>query len=672
MKDSREPSEATDRGAEVVLVCMPWHDLANPSLALSLLKALLARDGIAAAVEYPSLRFAEMIGPTTYLKLSTSPNAKMVCDWIFSAAAFDKNPDEPLPAVAGRPRIENYTHVRKKAIEHVDETARRILAGRPKIVGCTSTFQQHPASLALLRRIRELDPEVITMMGGANCETRMGRSTHTNFPWVDFVVSGDADHLIALLCRAVFEHGRALEAADLPDGILAPIHREIGYPAGPPGGDGVPRAIFQDMDSLPYPDFSDYFAALRSSPVGPAIDVGMVLETSRGCWWGAVSQCAFCGLNGIGIGFRGKSPKRALAEFEWLAERWKIRSVEMADNIFDMKYFDTVLPELARAEPPWKIFYETKANLKRSQVQAFREAGVRWLQPGIESLSTQVLDTMGKGAKSSTNVLLLKWSRELGIRSVWLFLWGFIGEEDAWYAETAELVPLLVHLQAPKGVRKIRYDRYSPHFNRQKEFGLRLVPTPMMAQIYPLPEEDLQDLAYFFVDSGEEIDNSEEEVPPERPGVRAVDQAVEEWREIFDSGQAKLTWEEVDDGLLITDTRPCAVSERRILNPLESAIYRACEEGPGPRRLAADLARRLSEPPSRETVESVIDELIRTRLMVRLDNRLISLAVRADAPDWPYSEVTFGIVDFEKAQLIETRLDLDYVLRLLPREATTT
>ena len=43
------------------------------------------------------------------------------------------------------------------------------------------------------------------------------------------------------------------------------------------------------------------------------------------------------------------------------------------------------------------VFYETKANLTKDQLRALREAGIGTIQPGIESLSTDVLRTMRKG-----------------------------------------------------------------------------------------------------------------------------------------------------------------------------------------------------------------------------------------------------------------------------------
>ena len=99
--------------------------------------------------------------------------------------------------------------VRTHSAAYVDRLADAIVARRPRIVGCSSVFQQHCASLALLKRIRELSPETVLLMGGANCEGEMGVETLRAFPWVDCVVSGEADAIFADLCGLLLDAGRA-------------------------------------------------------------------------------------------------------------------------------------------------------------------------------------------------------------------------------------------------------------------------------------------------------------------------------------------------------------------------------------------------------------------------------------------------------------------------------
>ncbi|MGG2324741.1 hypothetical protein, partial [Salmonella enterica] len=84
-------------------------------------------------------------------------------------------------------------------------------------------------------------------------------------------------------------------------------------------------------------------------------------------------------------------------EMDAAVARWGIDRIEMVDNILDMTYFRSLIPELGDAAPPLKIFSETKSNLKREQIAALARAGVRWIQPGIESLNSGTLKLMGKG-----------------------------------------------------------------------------------------------------------------------------------------------------------------------------------------------------------------------------------------------------------------------------------
>ena len=189
----------------------------------------------------------------------------------------------------GRPRlVADLRAVRQAAAGFIDRAAERVLATGARIVGCTSTFEQQAASLALLRRVRELDPTVITLLGGANCEGVMGRTAHRSFPWVDYVVAGEADALIADLCRRILAEGREIPAGELPPGVYGPAHRDGGRT---PLGE-APRPVFRDLDSLPVPDFDDYFRGLDGSPFAAAVRPGLPLETSRGCWWGERSATA--------------------------------------------------------------------------------------------------------------------------------------------------------------------------------------------------------------------------------------------------------------------------------------------------------------------------------------------------------------------------------------------
>lgn len=634
----------TDGGApDVCFVSMPFVEIQRPSLGLSMLQGILARDGISSQVVHASVWFAEKVGARPYATAMTTPPTFLADEWTFAGAAFPESrgrDEEYLEMLAdglrdpfigiAEPgeRIDLLRRLREAAIEFVDETAHRVLALGARVIGCTSTFEQHTASIALLRRIREIDPDVVTMMGGANCETAMGEATHRNFPWIDFVVSGEADGIITGLCRKILDQGRDIPLDELPPGVLAPRHRSM-LPMV--GRKPTPRALFGDLDSIPTPKFDDYFATLDASPLKSRIVPAIPLETSRGCWWGDKHQCTFCGLNGSSLAYRSKSADRVIEEIETHLDRHGIYNFEVVDNILDMKYFKTLLPRLAEDERPWRFFYEVKANLTRPQLELLAKSGVDWVQPGIESLHTEVLRLMDKGVAGWQNIQLLRWSQELGIRLSWSLLWGFPGEKDDYYGEMAEWIPLLEHFQPPFGLNPLSFHRYSVYHSQAKRLGLVLFPVTAMSYVYPVAETELDQLAYFFTtDPGRKRLDPFGRNPDGSltPGVQATLEVVEHWIDATHSRRPPVLSMTDDDGVLdVVDTRACAVKAFWNLTGLDRAVLLACDHSPRPAGLAEIVRRDHAVTATDEEIAEAADRLVRAKLVLPIDGRLAPLVV---------------------------------------------
>ncbi len=210
------PGEALEKDvtADVSFVLMPYTSVERPSIALGTLTACLRESGISTTTVYANLLFADQIGITAYEGINTSGVHHNIGEWTFAAEAFpdaDLHAEEYLSSLVetlGCPPTAKaeLLAIRRVARRFIDDVAHRVLEGQPRIVGCSSMFQQNCPSLALLRRIRQLNPNVITMLGGANCEGAMGRVLHRSFEWVDYVVSGEADKLLPELCTSIFEY----------------------------------------------------------------------------------------------------------------------------------------------------------------------------------------------------------------------------------------------------------------------------------------------------------------------------------------------------------------------------------------------------------------------------------------------------------------------------------
>lgn len=626
---------------------MPYAGLDHPSIAIGLLKAGLNRAGIKSKAFYANFKFAEEIGLARYQSIDIRQAGDLVGEWTFSESAFpdfSPNHQKYFELLKLKPeRQEILWEIRKAATQFVDRVAQQIIDLQPQIVSCSSTFQQHCPSLALLRRIRELNPNIITLMGGANCEGVMGVTTHREFPWVDFVVSGEGDELFVELCSLLLANGRNLDSQKLPYGVIDRVDRnqdETPLVA--------PRATAHNLDEIPIPDYDDYFETWRNSPLNSLVRPGLLVETSRGCWWGERSHCTFCGLNGTGMTYRTKSLTRIIEELVFLSKRYGINRFEVVDNILSTSYFDQLLPILAAHKERFEIFYETKANLNRQQVKQLVEAGVRWIQPGIEGLHDSILRLMKKGTNAAINVQLLKWAREYGLRLSWHMLYDLPGDRDEWYLEMAQWLPLIIHLEPPSGLLKTQYHRFSPYHERPEDFGIETAPFRTYAYVYPLSKEAIADLAYFFEESAEQ--NRDQSMLAKKMGCSGFKAALDfmvQWIDMFWSALPPLLcMSEQGERLQIVDTRPCAIDRVFYLEGLNRRIYLLCDQALTPRELIKALRNKYELALSWQEIQPAIDELQKLKILVKLSGRFLSLAVAGDIPRlWTEREFPGGYTD---------------------------
>jgi ribosomal peptide maturation radical SAM protein 1 len=407
----------------ILLVSMPFGALGRQALGLSLLKPVLQAAGHRCEVRYLTFPFAELAGHHHYRWLhDEAPYTAFAGDWAFTEALYGPRPGADARYVQEILRdtwklnddaLRRVRTVRAAAAPFLDWCLQAIDWSRYDIAGFTSTFEQNIASLALARRLKQHFPQLLTVFGGANWEGEMGHELHRQFPFVDFVCGGEAELSFPALLERI-EGCRPLH--DVPGLVFR--HRGESVHTGNP--DRLER-----LDDLPEPDYSDYYGDLNDSTLAAEVTPALLFESSRGCWWGAKNHCTFCGLNGAGMAFRSKSPSRALTELRTLAQRWQTTLVAAVDNILDMAYFRDFLPGLAQQKLGLDIFYEVKANLSRRQLRLLQEAGVKRIQPGIESLSDHILQLMRKGTTGLQNIQLLKWCRDYGIHADWNLLYGF-------------------------------------------------------------------------------------------------------------------------------------------------------------------------------------------------------------------------------------------------------
>jgi ribosomal peptide maturation radical SAM protein 1 len=606
-----------------VIVSMPFMDIDRPSIQLGLLKAIAEMHGFPVRTLHANLDFAAQIG-ADYYRAIAALRGRLVGDWLFSVEAFGaaapdpdaRLPDEfadelcDLPGTPERVR-DRLRHTRDHEVPaFLDSVVATLPWHEVRVVGFTCTFQQNAASFALARWLKRRYPTILTLFGGANFDGEMGVELARSVDCVDAAVIGEGDTAFPRLLSALADE---TGLAAVPGVARRVGDRVIAAPPAPPA---------DHLDELPAPDYDEYFQRADDLGLLPRArhrDVWIPFESARGCWWGAKHHCTFCGLNGTTMRFRAKSPQRTLDELAWLARRYHSFRFEAVDNILDPGYLKELFPAIVDSGAGYEIFYEVKANLTRAQLRLLAQAGVTRLQPGLESLSSQVLRLMDKGVRAAQNVNLLRWARYYGIDVAWGILWGFPDESPQDYAEQAAVVPHLLHLQPPSSADRIWLERFSPLFTRPE--GLRYR-TPERSYRFVYPDRvDLDRAAYFF-------EYELEDALPDS-AYEGLRRAVADWSDAWACDhQPVLTYRSAPGFIQIYDGRYQDQQGTYTFEGTLADIYLACGERPTT-AAAVRNTLRLNLPVA--AVEDVFSEFQRRGLMFLDESLAVALALPAVA-----------------------------------------
>jgi ribosomal peptide maturation radical SAM protein 1 len=601
---------------------MPFMVPYRPSIQLGLLKSLAGRRGFPVRTMHANLDFAVRIGVDLY-ELLCEHRGPMVGDWLFSQAAFPGTAPDPdarmLDDLAGKLSYlgASREELRKKLLQirdidvpaYLDALTASFSWDDAAVVGFTSTFQQNAASFALARRLKQLHPGIVTVFGGANFDSEMGPELVRSVDCVDFAVIGEGDEAFPLLLDA-------LAAGTGLDAVPGLARRRDGHVTVTQGSASA------RLDELPPPDYDEYFQHAEDLGILPRSGhrgVRLPIETARGCWWGAKHHCTFCGLNRTAMSFRSKSPERVLEELIQQAKRYRSFCFDAVDNIMDMAYLTKLFPVLIAHETDYEIFYEVKANLSREQLKLLAQAGVTQLQPGIESLSSNVLRLMRKGVRAAQNVNFLRWALYYDIDAQWNLLWGFPGETEQDYAEQAAVIPHLMHLRPPASANRVWLERFSPLFTEHDTFQLRRrTPERSYQYIYP-GSVNLDRIAYFFE---YELDRG---LPDS--AYAEVSRAAADWSAAWRADKLPvLKYWSAPHYVQIYDERQPGQGGTYMFEDTLADLYLACSSRP---TTAAAVRRELDLRLPEEAVQEVFEEFSKRGLMFLDGQFALALALPA-------------------------------------------
>ncbi len=622
------------RGKRVLLISMPWGTCMEPCLGISILKSVLTSHSIGCDCLYASMRLLRYVKYNTWVSLSQSWAAN---DFVFTREFEDQaSPEQiqvlerliqdkqdclalsPKAIAPAEPQILKMLRARNEVIPRfLDDILAEIDFSAYCLVGFSCLFDQTMASLALARRIKRIHPGITVAFGGYALQRPVGPELQNVFAEMDVVSYGDGEPVIVPLFEASTGVRPLGDVPNIsyrdPDGKVVDLDHPVKI----------------DLDTSPTPNFDDFFIQREEleEKHGVSFLIGeMPVESSRGCWYGQKAHCVFCGIDDETLRYRVKSSDITVSQLDQLHGRYNVTSFRFSDYIMPMTYYQSFLPEMAARNAPYTLHYETKANLKRSQIDLCAAAGIRYLQPGIESFSSPVLKLMAKGVSAAQNIFTLYTILNNGMYSFYNLIFGFPYESSSDYEDLVRILPYLFHLIPPQTTVPVLVTRYAPLATDPERFGAK---QPLKAHwrydvVFSSHFKRETNLAmesycYYFDSPYRNFDGDLSLLH------KVLQHQVLRWRERFESGKSQLTYRLVADSLLVEDTRLSDSPQVHRLSRAHGFVGDVLRTGLFNRkRLLNELGQRDIDA---QHANAAIEDLIQARIVLEIDGSLIWLAL---------------------------------------------
>lgn len=297
----------------------------------------------------------------------------------------------------------------------IDEiTDAKLSEHQPDLIGCTLLTTTLPASLHILRRAKQQNPKVRTVLGGPGPIMGAGAdSPDTNriiekCPWIDNIVIGEGELLLDALLRNALPGRKVLSLRDISS-LDATI----------PLGKTTRQGLISDLSTLPTPDYSGLAVNTYSK-----LSVGV----SRGCAY----QCSFCYETTYWKRYRKRPIDSALRDIKALQEQHGRNRFFLCDSLANFFADDLAKGLLDQGiDIQWDAYLRADRELLDvDYVALLADSGMVRSRLGLESADPDMLDQMNKRMSVAQMGTVLQNLASQGIETTTLWIVGFPGEDE--------------------------------------------------------------------------------------------------------------------------------------------------------------------------------------------------------------------------------------------------
>lgn len=319
----------------------------------------------------------------------------------------------------------------KKAEAYIEENpalykewARQILSQSPDIVGFSILGSNLANTILVGRELKRQAPDLMIVCGGPSLVRENLSSIQESLSFADYVIEGEGEKALVEFVKCYERKGDFTQLKQIWH--KHPATGQISYTGG---------AALENIDSIPYPDFTDYDRSLYPCPDR------LPMLFSRGC----ILNCNYCENKWNHLTQRSRSGQNVFDELKHHVKKYGIKEYMFNDDsLISSKtmrqmneYCDLVLAE--GLSMPWSV-YGTRVErlITEPFLQKLRASGMERVSLGVESFSSRVQKEMGKSSRYDDADKMCRMFAAQGIRTESWIIYGYPTETDADFDETLQ------------------------------------------------------------------------------------------------------------------------------------------------------------------------------------------------------------------------------------------
>lgn len=394
---------------DIILVSVPYSNIATPPLGISVLSGVLNYHG------YKS----KCIDLSMNLYKACFKNNKNF-DSVQSALVTPESDIDPF------------------VNDFFQQQVKEIISLKPKYIGISVfSFMAHFTTLCFVNEIKKQDRDVKIVVGGPGVGTPISPELY--------------QPLKITAIEKMLEYGAFLKKRNLIDFAVYGDGEDSLLELLKSDGDSFvdEYKIYDYKHEFPFANFDDYDFKDYKGQLGkgyPQIPV----FTSKGC----VRNCDFCDVNVIQRNFRFRQGKNVIKELIYLADRYNIRDFNFADSLVNGSLSSMLewVNELAvynKNNPDKKITWSGSwicrpiGQIKEPVYKLLADSGCQTLAIGAESGSNSVLSAMDKKTNVEALFYEAKQFRKNNIGFMTLLIIGHWAEK---WEDFLDTLKMLYHL----------------------------------------------------------------------------------------------------------------------------------------------------------------------------------------------------------------------------------